>query len=119
LPFGLAQVANGELVKGAIIGGIQGAFLVGNVAGYWANIALSKAGPDDTRTFKTQNDAITYRVLQTGHALMLVGFGLTWGYSVADALWNRDAQVVVSTKEQRRPLKPSDVRPVPPTTDVE
>ena len=70
----------------------EASFLVGNIAGYWANMALSNDGANSTRTYKTPSDAVTYQVLQYGHAIMLMGFGLAYGYGVADALWKLTAQ---------------------------
>lgn len=109
MPFGLAQSANGENVKGLIVGSIQGALLVANAGMYWAQIA-TLGGRDPGEALADPDTKARYQALGYGHLTALVGFGIAYGYGVADALWNREDGAVVDKKQTRRPLTPAELK---------
>lgn len=106
LPFGLAQWANGEPVKAAVFGSIQGVALLVNVVGYWGSIAVQTQGPRDGYA---QDEVTLENALYFSHAaglgVLLVGYGV----GVADALWNREEQAIVASKATKRPMTPKEL----------
>ena len=114
MPFGLAQAANGETVKAVILGGVQGACAASTVALYWASILLQKDAQSD------QSKANTYNGVVVGQLISAMGFVLSYGYGVSDALWNREDLAVIDKKQTRRPLTLEEIKalkkiePVPP-----
>ena len=106
VPFGLAQVANGEIVKGSVFGAIQGVGLMLNVVGFWGSLAIQNGLGDGF----TQAEVDLEASLWLGH---LVGLGLLtvgYGVSVTDALWNREDQLILAEKQTKRALTAAEVR---------
>lgn len=123
LPFGLAQVANGETGKAAAIGVAQGVGLLVNVVGYWGSVIVVDQGTKDDYT---QDEATLENVFWYGH---LVGAGVllvSYGVGVADALWNLEAEAVTANKATRRPLTAGELKklrrieraPAPPADET-
>jgi hypothetical protein len=108
MPFGLAQAANGETVKAIVLGSIQGAMLAANVTMFWTTFGMA-AQPEGQRV-ETQDKLTTYQVLWYGHIIAAMGLGLSYGYGVADALWNREDGAVVEKKQSRRKLTPEEIK---------
>ena len=121
LPFGLAQVANGDLVTGGILGAVQGAGLLANVVGYWVTIGIETQGDADGINEEEASLHNAFRVTHwAGLGLLVVGYGV----GVAEALWNREDQAVMAEKATRRPLTSAEMKklrrieraPTPPST---
>ncbi len=106
LPFGLAQLANGEPLKAAVFASTQGVGLLVNVIGYWGSIAVQTQGPRDGYA---QDEVDLENALYFSHAaglgVLLVGYGI----GVADALWNREDQAIVASKATKRPMTPNEM----------
>lgn len=107
LPFGLAQVANGEVVKGTIIGSVQGAALLVNIVGYWGSRVVVEQGLPDGYT---QEEVDIENPFYFGHLIGLGTFLVSYGVGVADALWNREDQAVMASKATKRPLTPKELK---------
>jgi hypothetical protein len=103
LPFGLAQLANGDVVKAAAFGAAQGVGLVVNVVGFWGSMAVQQEG---LRAEEVLPEAVLWYGHLAGGALLLVGYGL----GVADALWNREDQAVLAEKQTKRPLTSTELK---------
>ena len=128
LPFGLAQVANGDTGKAAAFGIAQGVGLVANVIGYWGSVVVVDQG---TKNEYTQEEANLENVFWYGH---LIGAGVllvSYGAGVADALWNLEAEAITASKATKRPLTagelkklrrieraPAPLQDVPPALDA-
>lgn len=109
LPFGLAQIANGEIVKGVVFGSVQGALLATNVGAYWATELMSEAdGPDNVVPAPADTTTYTTLAVVCGGALVLAV--AAYGVGVVDAWWFREDREVVEDKEERRPLTPDEVK---------
>lgn len=107
LPFGLAQVANGDTAKAAAFGTAQGLGLLVNVVGYWGSVVVVDQG---TKNEYTQEEANLENVFWYGH---LIGAGVmlvSYGVSVADALWNLEAEAVTASKATKRPLTAAEIK---------
>lgn len=109
MPLGLAQAANGENVKAVIIGGVQGIALLANASMFWTQVVTQAGRPYNELSEAEQG---TYDVLAYGHLIALVGFGVAYGYGVADALWNREDGAVLEKKQTRRALTPAELKEV-------
>jgi hypothetical protein len=104
LPFGVAQAANGETAKAIAFGSVQGSLLAVNVGAYWWNLALKN------ERLKNREELTAHRVLWFAHWTAALGLALAYGAGVADALWNREDQVVIDERQSRRPLTPGEVK---------
>jgi hypothetical protein len=108
VPFGLAQIGNGELGKGVAFGALQGVGLVVNVVGYWGTVIIgAKENVEDGFT------ADEVALFQGFYGAMCVGLGtLVVGYvlSVGDAWWNREDELVLAEKQTKRPLTSSELK---------
>ncbi len=112
LPFGFAQAANGETVKGIVFGGVQATLLAVNVGAYWGLEVMK------FRRIQTGAELTAQTVLWSVHLGALMGFALGYGTGVADAMWNREDRIVVDKKQSRRALTPEEVsklRAIAPT----
>jgi hypothetical protein len=108
LPFGLAQAANGETAKAVVIGTIQGVTLATNITGYWISMADPKVV-----------GLTTHQVAWYTHIIAAMGFALSYGYGVTDALISREDQKVIEDNRTKRPLTPEELKkledvPAPP-----
>jgi hypothetical protein len=107
LPFGLAQLANGEVVKAAAFGSAQGVGLLINIVGYWGSYLVIQIGADDGISQEEVELHQSFYFSQlVGLGLVLVGYGV----GVADALWNREDQAVTASKATKRPLTPAEIK---------
>jgi hypothetical protein len=104
LPLGLAQLVNDEPTKALIFGSVQGTLLAVNIAGFWTSVGIKSTTVDTDEKLLAQNIAWFVHV----GALSL--FALTYGYGVADAMWNREDQRVKSQKQTRRPLTEDEIK---------
>lgn len=108
VPFGLGQLANGDLGKGAAFGVLQGVGLIANVVGYWGSVAVQASEKDGSGYTADEANLETAFI-----ATELVGLGLmVVGYvgSVGDAWWNREEQAVLAEKQTKRPLTSSELK---------
>jgi hypothetical protein len=87
LPFGLAQLANGEPVKAAVLGVQQG-----------------------FRDGFTNAEVLAENPLWFGHLAGLGVFAVGYVVGVADALWNREDQAVLADKQTKRPLTTTELK---------
>jgi hypothetical protein len=115
LPFGLAQVANGETGWAILFGATQGAFLATNVSAYWVNFGYKAGG------IPTAEERTAHTIAYFTHIAALGAFGLAYGGGVAQAWWSREDHVVVDRKQTKRALTPEEVKrlkdvPPPPRT---
>jgi hypothetical protein len=106
LPFGLAQLANGEPVKAAIFGAAQGIGLLGNVVGFWGSLAVQQGYRDGY----TKDEALAENAFWYGQFVGAGLFAIGYGVGVADALWNREDQAVLADKQTKRPLTPAELK---------
>ena len=107
LPFGLAQVANGDVVKGSVIGSVQGVGLLVNVVGYWGSRLVQEQGLPDGYT---SEEVALENPFYFGHLIGIGVFLVGYGVGVADALWNREDQAVLASKATKRPLTPRELK---------
>ncbi len=107
LPFGLAQVANGDVVKGSVIGSVQGVGLLVNVIGYWGSRLVQEQGLPDGYT---SEEVALENPFYFGHLIGIGVFLVGYGVGVADALWNREDQAVLASKATKRPLTPRELK---------
>ncbi|MCP4504061.1 MAG: hypothetical protein GY822_29400 [Deltaproteobacteria bacterium] len=120
LPFGGAQMANDESIKGAVIGGLMGTTLATNVAAFWTvqGICWSQTTQEGTCTYahdKVDGIASGASTWQNAHttaqvvsASALGAFVLVYLYSVADGWWNWVPERVVKSEEKEQELTPED-----------
>ncbi len=106
LPFGLAQLANGEPVKAAVLGATQGVGLLVNVVGYWGSLAVQQGFRDGF----TNAEVLAENPLWFGHLAGLGVFAVGYVVGVADALWNREDQAVLADKQTKRPLTTTELK---------
>ena len=107
LPFGLAQLANGDVVKGTVIGSVQGVGLLVNVIGYWGSRLVQEQGLPDGYT---PEEVALENPFYFGHLIGIGVFLVGYGVGVADALWNREDQAVLASKATKRPLTPRELK---------
>jgi hypothetical protein len=107
LPFGLAQLANGDVVKGTVIGSVQGVGLLVNIIGYWGSRVVVEQGLPDGYT---QEEVNIENPFYFGHLIGLGTFLVGYGVGVADALWNREDQAIMASKATKRPLTPKELK---------
>ena len=110
VPFGGAQLLNGEPVKAGILGGLQGMAIAANVAAFWAVQTIVLTNP-------TGKEFVTGDPLGTVHDGLLIAmpvalgtWALVYGYSVADAWWNWTPKREVSKTETRRDATKDDTK---------
>jgi len=106
LPFGLAQLAQGEPVKAAVLGAAQGVGLLVNVVGFWGSLAVQQGAKDGF----SADEASIENPLWYAHLVGLGVLGVSYGVGVADALWNREDQAVLADKQTKRPLTSAELK---------
>ena len=104
LPFGLAQLANGEPVKAAVLGAAQGLGLLANVVGFWGSLAVQQGYKDGY----TPDEAVAENAFWYSQFVGAGLFAAGYGVAVADAFWNREDQAVLADKQTKRPLTPAE-----------
>ncbi len=109
VPFGLAQLANGDLGRGALYGGIQGVALVVNVVGFWGTYALQAEADANGGAFSPAQ-AQTETILWWTEKVALAVLVSSYAVSVGDAWWNREDQLVLADKQTKRPLTSSELK---------
>lgn len=117
MPFGLAQLANGDVGLGVVLGSAQAALLAANIGAYWWTVGISRPATGTptpalfgAREVKTPGDTVLYTTLAyAGAAALVVGVGVYLG-SVVQAWWFREDRRVVEDKEERRALTPEEMK---------
>jgi hypothetical protein len=122
VPFGLSQVANGDLGLAATFGAIQGVGLVLNVIGFWGSYAVQN--PDRVKDGFTKEEVeleLPLLIAQdVGLGMLIVGYAV----GVGQALWSREDEMILADKQTKRPLTSSELKklkrieraPDPPAT---
>jgi len=107
LPFGGAQWANGEPIKGVLFGVAQAVPLALNIAAFWA---LQSVRPEDFQlvSIPEPQGAVVMWSFWTIHLGALGLFALIYGGGVLDAWWNFEGETLVQTSEQRREDKDAE-----------
>lgn len=111
LPFGLSQWANGEVIKAAIVGSLQGLTLATNIGA--GVTALGIDAIDGTIGSYPRDEpvqAVAYQGAWLVSTLALATFVGVYGYGVADAMWNYEETTTARTKEDRRELTPQEAQ---------
>ena len=120
VPFGLAQVANGDLGWAAGFGAVQGVGLVLNIVGFWGSLVVQ----DGDRDGFTKEEVDLERPFLIAQDVGLVMLVLGYVVGVGEALWSREAELVLADKQTKRPLTSSELKklkrieraPDPPST---
>lgn len=108
LPFGLSQLANGDLVKAGVFGAAQGVGLLVNAVGFWGVTAL-QVQTDDGQDVNAEQHALHNGFYAT-QAVGLGLFGVAYLLGVGDAWYNREEQAVSAEKQTKRPLTSSELK---------
>jgi len=106
VPFGGAQFANDEPIKGGVIGGLTAGAVALNVAGFWTaqtlcwTLTVKDGGcffpfDDGSTTTSTANTA--YSVSQVVSISALAAAFVIYGYGVVDGWWNWVPQRTIDT----------------------
>jgi hypothetical protein len=108
LPFGLAQAANGEILKGVAFGIVQAGFIVANV-GAWALLQALRpasggavvpvAGTVTLGGSEVTLQAILAQVAWVAMATTFGAFAVTYLAGVGDAWWNHEDEAVLEVTE--------------------
>lgn len=108
LPFGLAQLSNGDLVKAGIVGGIQGAAFVVDVVGF-VGVTVLQVQTSNGAVVSPEQKAI-FDGFWTAQAVGVAAFTLAYIGGVGDAWYNREEQAVLAEKQTKRPLTSSELK---------
>jgi hypothetical protein len=111
LPFGLAQWANGEPLKGSFLGTAQGIALLANAGAGLTAVAIDLSDQKlGTAPVGDIGQRQGYTVAWAISVAALAGLVGAYAYGVADALWNREAEVEIEVREQQREVPPDEAK---------
>lgn len=113
IPFGGAQLMNGEPIKASVLGGLQLATIAVNLGAFATvqTIGVVNGGttfPSDGISSENPPLMNAFIGASVVAGVALLGFGLTYGYSIADAWWNWTPRREISRTEDRREATKDD-----------
>lgn len=112
IPFGGAQLMNGEPIKASVLGGLQLATVAVNLGAFATvqTIGVVNGGTTFSSDGTGENPPLMNAFIGASvvAGVALIGFGLTYGYSVADAWWNWVPRREISRTEERREATKDD-----------
>ncbi len=108
LPFGLAQLSNGDLVKAGIFGGVQGVALAVDLVGF-VGVTVLQAQTDGGFVVTPEQKA-AFDVFWGAQAVGVAVLGIAYIGGVSDAWYNREEQAVLAEKQTKRPLTSSELK---------